>query len=75
MTIKSETTLTETVTTNVVRTVGGTFGYYYWSWNNYTQWNWQSSYSKNGGGLIFINYHTHTDPAGVAGNETKQYRR
>jgi hypothetical protein len=67
MTIKSETTLTETVTTNAVRTVGGTLTDTITGVGTVTM---AASGSEVNASGILLTGHTHTDPAGVAGNET-----
>ena len=67
MTINSETTLTETVGTNAVRTVGGTMTDTITGVGTVTM---AASGSEVNASGILLTGHTHTDPAGVAGNET-----
>ena len=73
MTIKSETTLTETVTTNAVRTVGGTLTDTITGVGTITLSGTGSEVTaKNGGGTnITLTGHTHTDPShALHGTET-----
>ena len=72
MLLNPETTLTETVGTNAIRTVAGTLSDTITGVGNITMNGTDSVIkAKNAGGtLIGLTTHTHTDPAGIAGNET-----
>ena len=73
MTIKSETTLTETVVTNAIRTVGGTMSDTVTGVGTITlNGNGSQVTATNGSGTgITLTGHTHTDPSHAAhGTET-----
>ena len=67
MNIVTETSLTETISNNVVRTIGGTLNDTVTGVGTITM---AASGSEVNASGILLTGHTHTDPAGVAGNET-----
>ena len=67
MNIVTETSLTETISNNVVRTIGGTLNDTVTGVGTITM---TASGSEVNASGILLTGHTHTDPAGVAGNET-----
>ena len=67
MAINPETTLTETIGTDAVRTVGGTLTDTITGKGLITMAHAESEVTAR---AILLTQHTHTDPAGIAGNET-----